>query len=137
MSDLSAQELVRISKLLVEQRCEYALTEMAKTQQVWGLMGQEGWVLLKTEEEVCMPVWPAKDFAVAWEKDEYPECTPTAIDLDTWLNTWLPGMQKNGSLILVFPVGDEEEGIILSAEEMANYLQEELDELNQANLGHS
>lgn len=130
MSHISNEEFLRVNQLLVEQRCDYALQHIAKNTQLWGLKGQQGWILLTTGEDVCLPVWPYEQFARAWEKDEYPDCKPEPISLTDWCQQWLPGMQQNGTLVLVFPVGDEEEGIILGAEEMQGYLQEELAELN-------
>lgn len=131
MSEITTEEFLRVTKLLVEQRCEYALEHMAVAKQVWGLKGERGWILLKTGDEVCMPVWPYEQFARAWEKDDYPDCKPELVELTTWREQWLPGMQQNGTLVLVFPVGEEEEGVILEAEEMQNYLAEELELLNK------
>ena len=58
-----------------------------------------------------MPVWPHQEFASAWEKDDFPDCKPKQIALEEWLMSWLPGMEKNGTLVLVFPLGEDEDGV--------------------------
>ncbi|TRY32582.1 DUF2750 domain-containing protein [Aliiglaciecola sp. M165] len=128
MSQLSSDEFVEISKLQPEERFDYALTAMVENRELWGLFGENGWLLLQAEEDACVPIWPHESFAKAWEKDDFPDCTPKKIDLDAWLNQWLPGMQKNGTLVLVFPIGDDEEGIMLEASEVLACFAEQMEQ---------
>lgn len=126
MSELTTDEFVAINKLQPELRFEYALSEMIENKEVWGLYGNNGWLLLQAEDEACLPIWPHKAFAEAWEKDDFPDCKPKAIDLDAWMDQWLPGMLKNGTLVLVFPLGEDEEGIMLDATEILECFTEEM-----------
>lgn len=124
MQDISSQEFLEINKLSPEQRFDYMLQCMQQEKQLWGLYGKNGWLLLQAEDDVCMPVWPKEDFARAWEKQDFPDCVPKAIELDAWQQQWLPGMKNNGTLILLFPLSDDEEGIMLEAQEFIECLDE-------------
>ena len=127
MTEISTDEFIKLSKLQPEERCDYALSKMIELDHLWGLYGENGWLLLQADEDACLPVFPHEEFAKAWEKDDFPDCEPKQIDFTSWLEQWLPGMDKNATLILVFPLSDDEEGIMLSAKEILGYLQEELD----------
>jgi hypothetical protein len=126
MNDISTEDFLALSKMLPELRFEYALTKMIETQNLWGLYGESGWVMLKADEDACIPIWPHKEFAEAWVQNEFPDCQPKQIDFVDWIDTWLPGMQKNNTLILVFPLGDDEEGIMLEAQEMIDCIEDDL-----------
>lgn len=127
MNEISTEEFIAITKTTPEQRLDYSLTKMIELDSLWGLYGTNGWLLLKADNEACFPIWPHESFAVAWEKEEFPDCKPKKIGFEEWQNQWLAGMKQNGTLILVFPLSDDEEGIMLSAEEFIECLQEELD----------
>lgn len=124
MHTLSSEQFLATTKLSPEDRFEYMLKALMADQQLWGLYGKNGWLLLQADDDVCMPIWPHQDFATAWEKDEFPDCEPKAIELDAWMEQWLPGMQKNGTLILTFPLSDDEEGIMMEANEILEAIKE-------------
>lgn len=129
MNEISSKNFLELSKMLPELRFEYALTQMIEKQNLWGLYGESGWVMLKADEDACIPIWPHKEFAESWVKDEYPDCEPKLIDFVEWLDIWLPGLKNNKTLILVFPLGDDEEGIMLEAQEMIDCIEEDLQKL--------
>lgn len=131
MNEVSAKDFLDLSKMLPEPRFEYALGKMIETQQLWGLFGKNGWLMVKADEDTCFPIWPHAEFANAWVKDDYPDCKPQLIELSEWREVWLPGMAKNKTLILVFPLGDDEEGIILESEELQQCIEEDLAEVNK------
>ena len=51
-----------------------------------------------------MPVWPHRRYAEACAQGEWSGAEPTPIDLDRWLEAWLPGMIKDGVGVAVFPI---------------------------------
>ena len=126
MNEVSPEEFVALNKMLPEQRFDYALAQMIEKQYLWGLFGKDGWVMLKADEDTCLPIWPHHEFATAWLKNDFPDCQPQKIEFAEWHNTWLPGMKNNNTLVLVFPLGDDEEGIMLEAEEMLTCIEEDL-----------
>ena len=127
MTQLAPEEFVAICKLQPELRFDYALEKMVENNCLWGLYGDNGWLLLQADDDACLPVWPSEEFASAWEKDDFPDCKPKPIALDEWLTQWLPGMEKNGTLVLVFPLSEDEEGIMLEASEVLECFTEVLD----------
>jgi hypothetical protein len=130
MSGVSSKDFLDLSKMLPEQRFEYALSKMIEDQNLWGLFGKSGWVMVKADEDTCMPIWPHKEFASAWLKEDYPDCEPKLIEFSDWVDVWLPGMAQNNTLVLVFPLGEDEEGIILEAKELIECIEDDLAELN-------
>lgn len=129
MNEVSAEDFIALSKMLPELRFEYTLTQMLEKQRLWGLFGENGWVMLKADDDACLPIWPHKEFAEAWVKDEFPDCQPQEIAFVDWIDTWLPGMQNNKTLVLIFPLGNDEEGIMLEAEEMLSCIEDDLKKL--------
>jgi len=130
MTEISSEQFVALSKMLPEQRFDYAIEQMIEHQYLWGLYGDNGWLMLKAEDDACVPVWPHKEFAAAWVKDEFPDCQPKRIEFSDWLEQWLPGMKNNGTLVLVFPLSDDEEGVMLEAQEMLDCIEEDLHDLS-------
>jgi hypothetical protein len=126
MMEISTENFLSLSQMLPELRFEYTLAKMIETQSLWGLYGESGWVMLKADDDACLPIWPHKEFAEAWVKDEFPNCQPKQIDFVKWIDIWLPGMKNNQTLVLVFPLGDDEEGIMLEAEEMISCIEDDL-----------
>ncbi|MHA7880529.1 MAG: DUF2750 domain-containing protein [Saccharospirillum sp.] len=109
---LSDQERAELELCSADERYEFALTHALDTQQVWSLRDSEGGVLMSTDDEECMPVWPDEAFARTWLSDDWADCEPFAISLDAWLQRWLPGMQTDGINVVVFP-GADEDGLVL------------------------
>ncbi|MFT2090773.1 DUF2750 domain-containing protein [Paraglaciecola sp. 2405UD69-4] len=132
MSYLSKDVFSDLSKMSPEQRFEYALEKMYETTKLWGLYGENGWVMLKADDDACFPIWPHEEFAEAWKKADDPASQPKQIHFAEWLSIWLPGMKKNNTLVLVFPLSGEEEGIMLDAQEMLNCIEEDLGSLPAA-----
>jgi hypothetical protein len=113
-----------LKKLAVEDRLAYVLDSVIANKSVWGLMGEEGWILVTSDEDTCLPIWPNEHLAMAWSMAESPNAKPKEIDLEDWQNAWLPGMNKNGTSILVCPFEDESESTLLSAEQLILYMDE-------------
>ena len=122
--DLTPDEFVRVTRLSPEQRFDYFLTHIAKTAELWGLFGSNGWVMVESGNELCLPIWPHQDFVVAWERDDFPACNPKAISYFDFVNVWSEGLAKNNTLLLLFPCGEEEEGIVMAAPEFIVCMQE-------------
>ncbi|MCH8532762.1 MAG: DUF2750 domain-containing protein [Saccharospirillum sp.] len=119
---LNAVERDRIEQLNAEERYDYALQRMVELKQVWSLRDAEGGVLMSTDDEECMPIWPDEDFAKTWLTDDWADCEAFAISLDAWLQRWLPGMQTDEINVVVFP-GPDEDGLILRPKTLREALQ--------------
>ncbi|WP_100658277.1 DUF2750 domain-containing protein [Alteromonas flava] len=121
---LACEEFLRITRLTPEQRFDYFLEHLQKVPSLWGLFGKNGWVMVESENELCLPIWPHHDFVVGWERDDFPECEPKSIPLDEFVNVWVDGLSNNNTLLLIFPCGEEEEGIVITANEWLECWQE-------------
>ncbi|WP_100641692.1 DUF2750 domain-containing protein [Alteromonas facilis] len=123
---LSSEEFLRVTRLTPEQRFDYFLEHLKTIPVIWGLFGKNGWVMVESENELCLPIWPHHDFVVGWERDDFPECEPKSIELEEFLSVWAEGLAKNNTLLLLFPCGEEEEGIVISANEWVECVNEAL-----------
>lgn len=125
---LSPKEFHAVSGMPADERYEYFTDAAVKSAQVWILSSDKGTVLMSSEGQDCLPVWPHPDFATQWASGEWSDCSPMAIGLKAWLERWLPGMHKDGLALAVFP-GTEEEGIVVGPDDMLVSLQEKQDSL--------
>ncbi len=111
-----------------DQRYEYFLRKVADWEEIWSLHSKDGWVELSSNDgEECLPVWPHPDFAAAWATGDWSDCKPKAISLEVWLERWTSGLEKDNTVLAIFPV-DEEEGIVLSPTELQTALLAELEQ---------
>ena len=106
----------QISQQSPEKRLNYLLKEVNKHQQIWILTDEHGSVMLNTDDEDCIPVWPSAEFAQNWATGEWSHCQPSAIALTTWLERWTAGLSDDEVMIAAFP-NPEEEGILLFPDE--------------------
>lgn len=121
MSELTTQRINEILKLDQQQRFQYLCKEVNKQQQVWLLIDEHGCVMLNTEDEDCVPVWPNKEFAEDWATEEWAHCKAEAINLDKWRKRWTRGLEEDELSIVAFP-DKELNGIILFPDEFEHEL---------------
>ena len=129
---ISDKQFKTISNLSGNERYEYFIRTVAKWEDIWSLHSPEGWVELSVDDgQACLPIWPHPDFAKAWAVSEWDDCQPKAIKLDVWLERWTSGLEKDDTVLAVFPVNNEEgdgEGIIQTPTELESSLLEELEQ---------
>jgi hypothetical protein len=106
---LDTHEILQMS---ADKRHAYLLTQVAINRQIWILTDEHGCVMLNSEDEDCVPVWPAQEFAQFWATGDWANCTAKAIPLQDWLERWTDGLEGDGVNIAVFPNPDEE-GVVV------------------------
>ena len=120
---LDARQVKTIQQYTAQKRYDYLIKEVLKNKQIWLLVDEYGCVMLNTEEEDCVPVWPNKEFAQAWATEEWSHCKAEAISLEKWHNRWTHGLEEDELAIVVFP--DENcEGLIFFPDEFDFELQQ-------------
>lgn len=125
MSDqLDPQQIKTIQRYDAQQRYTYLIKEVVKNAQIWLLVDEHGCVMLNTEDEDCVPVWPNKEFAQAWATDAWSHCTAEAISLEKWHNRWTHGLEDDELAIVVFP-DQNSEGLIFFPDEFDFELQQQ------------
>ena len=113
---LSAEQIATINQYDQEQRFNYCIKETVANQQVWILKDEHGCVMLNTEEDDCVPVWPNREFAEAWATGEWADCEAEAISFNKWRSRWTQGLEQDDLSVVVFP-NDNEEGVVLFPDE--------------------
>lgn len=101
----SVEEIKAVSVLAGDKRYEYTIKKVADFEELWSLADNEGWCLIKnSEDNECVPVWPAEAFAQEYCTEEWANYCPKSIELAAWLSQWTPGMDRDGRKVAVFPV---------------------------------
>ena len=108
-----SQNMNEVLSMSADKRYTYLLKQVALTQEIWILTDEHGCVMLNNEDEDCVPVWPAQEFAKYWATGDWAECVPKAIPLEDWLSRWTIGLEGDEVDVAVFP-NPEEEGLIIS-----------------------
>lgn len=129
MSELSKQDINVLAKN-AENRLEYLIQQVIEHKEIWILTDEHGCVMLNTEDEDCIPVWPQEVFAEAWATQEWSHCKAEAISLKKWLSHWTPGLTDDELGIVIFP-DDNQEGLILFPDELESMLQKKLTKLSR------
>lgn len=120
---LNPAEIANIQDYDVEQRYHYFIEEVTTLGQIWILTDKHGSVLLNTDDEDCVPVWPAEAFVKAWISDEWAGCQPTPISLKHWHSRWTPGLISDQLAIAIFP-STEEEGLVMEPDDLERALKQ-------------
>lgn len=120
---LDAEQVKTIQEYTPQKRHTYLIQEVLKNKQIWLLADEYGCVMLNSEDEECVPVWPNKEFAETWATKEWSHCTAKAISLEKWHNRWTHGLDEDGLSIVVFP-DQNNEGLIFFPDEFDFELQQ-------------
>ncbi|EPJ48713.1 MAG: hypothetical protein OFPI_28130 [Osedax symbiont Rs2] len=112
-----------------EQRYQYFIESVVANQEIWILTDQQGCVMLNTEDEDCVPVWPSCEAAQSWATGEWQECQGEPIGLKTWQQRWSDGLDEDELQVVVFP-NAEFEGTVLHPQELEADLRKEIKKRN-------
>nr|WP_241664452.1 DUF2750 domain-containing protein [Ningiella ruwaisensis] len=111
-----AENLDTLMNYSAEKRSQ-AFFEIVKAQnEIFILTDEHGAVMLVTEDEDCIPVWPSEEAALVWRNQEWEHCEAKAISLKEWFSKWTTGLLDDEVCVAVFPVPGED-GEVLMADE--------------------
>lgn len=99
-----------------EQRFNHCIKEIREHQKVWILTDDDGCVMLNTDDEDCVPIWPSEYSALQWANGEWEHCKALAILWNEWKSRWTQGLIDDDLCIVVFPF-EEEEGVVTFPED--------------------
>ncbi|QCR31905.1 DUF2750 domain-containing protein [Lysinibacillus sp. SGAir0095] len=89
-------EIEAVHNLSASKRYEYFIKKVADFGEVWRLY-DDGWAI---SEEVngnpLMPFWPKKEFANLCAVDEWKNYKAEQIELEDFMQKWLPGLKSEG-----------------------------------------
>jgi hypothetical protein len=103
----TTKSLAEMTAMTPEGRYDYLVELVKEHKELWTLQDQDGCVMLTTEEEDCIPMWPTEEAATLWAVDEWKDCQPLAIPLTEWQERWVGGMEDDDLFVAVFPVVDD------------------------------
>lgn len=116
-----------------EKRLNYLIQQVVSNKEIWLLTDEHGCMMLNTEDEDCVPVWPNEEFAQRWINDEWQNCQAQAISLNKWYSRWTMGLADDDLALVIFPNQDSQadQGIVLYPEEFEMALQKEQKKQNR------
>ncbi len=113
-----------------EQRFHYLVKEVIANNNVWLLTDEHGCMMLNTEEEDCIPVWPSESYALAWATGDWKNCKAEPVSLNKWYSRWSMGLEDDGLALVIFP-NKNNQGLVLYPEEFEIALQKETKKQNR------
>ena len=116
---LSDAVIEQAMKLSAEERQELVVSYIAKANEIWLVQGTEGFVMFEDGENVQLPVFPHKDLAQKFVNMNDIQGQCVNIALDEFTQTWLPGLEKNGVELVMFPTTSDVENLVMTAEDLA------------------
>ncbi len=69
---------------------------------VWGLKNKQGWALcpsIEFEEAEVLPFFSNKEYATLLCSGDWKAYQPEAIQLESFLEDWLPGMHEDNAMV--------------------------------------
>lgn len=116
---LTAEQITSALALSADERYEFFLDLLAENHTVYTLKDEQGCLLVTSDDESCLPVWPDQALAEACATQEWEGFEPLAISLDDWLEKWVPGMTSDNHMVAVFPDLNTE-SVIVTPQELAD-----------------
>ena len=124
--DVNDQEFESVVALPANQRYDYFIKRAASHGELWGLRGDGGWVVSADDEgDQYFPVWPHERFAAACAEGPWAGEEPVPVDIDEWVEAWLPNLERDGMRVAVFQTPDDK-GVGVAPERLKSDLEAEL-----------
>ncbi|WP_419868700.1 DUF2750 domain-containing protein [Chryseobacterium sp. CT-SW4] len=121
------KKIENILKMNDDERYDYFIRKVADFEEIWGL-SDDGWALLgDNNENRVLPLWPEKEFAELCAVDQWKDYKPELIELDNFLEKWIPGMTNDKTLVNIFSTPNAK-GIVITPNDLLSDLQEELEQ---------
>ena len=98
------KQLENVFALTSKQRYEHFILKVCDWEELWILEDNNKDFLIITPQEdlAYLPVWPHADYALAFH-EIYPSLKPSRVELDSFLETWLPNLNNDGLKVGVLP----------------------------------
>ena len=109
------------------ERYDYFIRKIADFEEVWGLFN-DGWAMIEDSTgKRGIPFWPEEDFAKLCSKNEWCAYSPKKIELDAFIDKWIPGMKNDGLSLAIFQT-PENKGIFVESDLILSDLENELEQ---------
>ena len=122
---MNKQEFDAVMKLPSVRRYEHFVKVVADWEVIWGLYN-DGWASGEDDEgNTLLPLWPKKEYAEFFAKDDWSAFTPKEIDLNEFMTEWLPDMERDKIQPSIFWNGTD--SIVPTIDRLLHDLSGELD----------
>jgi hypothetical protein len=122
----NSKEIEAVLKLNSQERYIYWIKKVVDQNMIWSLWHIDGWALGEDDfKHFLIPVWPHPSYAILCAKNEWQEYQPKSIPLNTWMDKWIPGIEKDQRLVAVFPIVNNK-GIVIKSHELEKDLKSEI-----------
>lgn len=119
------KEINAVIRLSGQKRYEYFIKKVADNEEVWGLYNN-GWAMTEDSKgNQLIPFWPKIEYANLCAIEDWEDYNPKSIDLDDFINKWIPGMRNDGIKISVFWYNND--SVAVNPERLLSDLEEELE----------
>ncbi len=128
--EISDGEFRGVTALTGPERYSHFVRQVADFGEVWSLRTQEGWVSMGTDSgSRSMPVWPHRRFAEVFATGDWSNAKAESIDINAWMERWLPGMSSDGIQVAVFPVvAPRQQGVVVDPDQLRRDMEKELEQ---------
>lgn len=120
MKKIHELEVKAFSQLSNKQRYNYFVTKVFEWKSAWGLVDQEGWVVIEMGEDVIFPLWPAEPFAEKCQINDWQQTQVKEIKFDELVNAVLPDLAEDNIKVATFIVPGSDQCGVLPAQELLN-----------------
>jgi len=103
VSDMNIDE---IEKLDCEERYEIFISIVAEEREIWVLVNEKNEFLKIHSEDhdfVYLPVWPKAEFTQYHANSSPQKLVPKSISAPEFFAKWVPGLERDGLKVGVFP----------------------------------
>ena len=95
------------------ERIEASVSLIKASGKLFILRDEHGCVMLTTDEEDGIPVWPESSLALLWATEDWSDCEAMELTTKEFLTKWVSGMTQDGLMVMVCPVPGEEGEVML------------------------
>ncbi len=120
----SPEKSQRLANLSPSDRYLYFLRKVSDFELVWSLT-ESGWATIDANGTSGVPFWPEQQLAQLCASGVWSRYRAQSIPLADFMTRWLPGMERDGRVVSVFPVSGGQSAIV-TASQLRRDLEQEL-----------
>jgi hypothetical protein len=124
---INPEQIEAVLKLPAKERYGHFIKRVADFQKAWGLLSATGWAAAGDDDGALhFPLWPHLEYAQSCVSGQWSDSRPEPIPLDDLLEKLLPKLEREHTLVAVFPTPGGK-GVPVPAAELAQHLEAELE----------
>jgi len=120
---------MNIVNLDSKKRYDHSIKQFVIQSKIWSLY-DSGWALVSSGKDKIFPIWPDSFYAENCAKNEWDKYVPREIDLDEFLEEYLPDFHEKNFKVSVF-MNNRDNSIVVKPEEILDHIEYEIDKYYQ------